>query len=213
MSQGREKLITQNQPCTWQPDAVCQDCKIKEKLQCRFEQEDLLTFFMLILPYAVTAISGVIRAGYGDYLFLWLAYSLFFFFIWEAKILCSHCPFWAENSHILHCHANYGVLKIWKFDPQPMNKSEKAQFILGALVWLCFPFPLLMIGNQTLLTLIAACAAVSAVFLLRRNLCSRCLNFSCPLNTVPDQLMESYLDLNPQIKKAWHSARNQSSHS
>ena len=212
MSQGNEKLTAQNQPCTWQPDSTCQDCLIKGKLQCRFEPNDLVHFFMIVLPFGVSAISGVIRAGFGNYLFLWLAYSIFFFFVWEARILCRHCPFWAEDSRVLHCHANYGVIKIWKFEPGPMSKSEKAQFIIGALIWLLFPFPVLLIGTQYLLTLIAGCAAVSAVFLLRRNVCSRCLNFSCPLNTVPDQLVESYLDLNPRMKKAWNSSTKQGTH-
>ena len=47
---------------------------------CRFDKKDMLNFFMLILPFGVTAIAGTIRAGYGWWLLLWLAYSLFFFF-------------------------------------------------------------------------------------------------------------------------------------
>jgi hypothetical protein len=35
-------------------------------------------FFMMVLPFGVTAIAGIIQAGYGWYLWLWLAYSLFF---------------------------------------------------------------------------------------------------------------------------------------
>ena len=35
---------------------------------------------------------------------------------------CSHCPYWAEEGNVLHCHANYGVFKIWKFNPKPMSR-------------------------------------------------------------------------------------------
>ena len=61
---------------------------------------------------------------------------LFFFFVWEARILCSHCPYWAEEGRILHCHANYGVIKIWRYHPEPMSKFEQVQFIVGVLIFL-----------------------------------------------------------------------------
>jgi hypothetical protein len=67
---------------------------------CRLERKDMVNFFMIILPFGVTAIAGTIRAGYGWVLLLWLAYSLFFFFVWEARVLCRHCPSWAEESTI-----------------------------------------------------------------------------------------------------------------
>ena len=207
MSSTQNKQIEPSQPCTWQSDSSCQNCQIKGRLQCRFESKNITNFFMVVMPYAVTVIAGAIHAGYGRYLLLWLAYSFFFFFVWEARILCRHCPYWAENARILHCHANYGVFKIWKYEPDPMSKSERAQFILSASIWLILPFPLLLISAQYLLTLIGACTAISGVFLLKRNICSKCLNFSCPLNTVPKNLVDSYLELNPRIKEAWeHSS-------
>jgi hypothetical protein len=166
---------------------------------------DMVNFFMLILPFGVTTIAGTIRAGYGRYLWFWLVYSLFFFFVWEARVLCRHCPYWAEAGTILHCHANNGVIKFWKYQPQPMNKSEKIQFIVGALLFLVFPFPFLVLGKEYLLTLIGLSAAVSGAFILKRNVCSRCINFSCPLNSVPIWLVRAYLDRNPYLQAAWES--------
>ena len=99
-------------PCTWQPLSMCQECQANGKLMCHFNRKDIVNFLMIILPFGVIAIAGTIRAGYGWYLLLWLAYSLFFFFIWEARVLCRHCPYWAEAGTTLHCHANYGVIKI-----------------------------------------------------------------------------------------------------
>jgi hypothetical protein len=161
---------------------------------------------MIILPFGVTAIAGTIRAGYVWYLFLWLAYSVFFFFVWEALVLCRHCPYWAEEGNILHCHANYGVIKIWKYQPGPMNKWEKTQFIIGALLWISFPFPFLFLGQEYLLAFIGVSAAVSGAFILRKNVCTRCINFSCPLNAVPKQLVDTYLRRNPDIQAAWESS-------
>jgi hypothetical protein len=166
---------------------------------------DCVNFFMIILPYGVTAIAGTIRAGYGWYLILWLAYSLFFFFVWEARVLCRHCPYWAEERTILRCHANIGVIKIWRHQPGPMSKAEKAQFVLGALLWISFPFPFLLMGQEYLLTLIGVSAAISGAFLLRKNVCARCINFSCPMNGVPKQNVDTYLRRNPPMRAAWEA--------
>ncbi len=195
-------------PCTWQPLSVCRDCQAEGKLMCHFDKKDMLNFFMIIFPFGVTAIAGTIRAGYGLYLWFWLAYAIFFFFVWEARVLCRHCPYWAEESKVLHCHANYGVVKIWKYQPGPMSKSEKTQFVIGALLLIGFPFPFLMLGQEYLLVLIGLSAVMGGVFILKGNVCTRCINFSCPMNAVPKQIVQVYLKRNPAIQRAWKSSEN-----
>jgi len=190
-------------PCTWQSRSGCRECPAAGKLMCHFEKSDALHFFMLIFPFGVTTIAGAIRAGYGRYLVFWLLYAIFFFFVWEARVLCRHCPYWAEAGRILHCHANFGVFKIWKYHPGPMSRSEKLQFILGSSLVLAFPFPFLLLGREYLLALIGLSTMVSGIYLLRRNICTRCVNFSCPLNAVPKATIEAFLVRNPVIQKAW----------
>jgi len=190
-------------PCTVVEMPSCAGCATERRLMCRYTNRDLLNFFTIVFPYAVAMIVGAILGGYGRYLFLWLAYSLFFFFVWEARVLCRHCPYWAAPGRILECHANSGVFKIWKFDPAPMSISEKKQFILGALLWLIFPFPLIILGGQYWLAFIGFCSATCGVLLLQYNVCSSCVNFSCPLNNVPAELVDAYLEINPAINKAW----------
>ena len=170
---------------------------------CRYTNRDLLNFFTMVLPYAASMIIGAILAGYGLWLFLWLAYSLFFFFVWEARVLCRHCPYWAAPDRILECHANSGVFKIWKFDPAPMSRSEQRQFIGGALLWMLMPFPLLILGGQYWIAFIGFCSIFSGTLLLHYNVCSRCVNFSCPMNNVPKALVDAYLEDNPVMLKAW----------
>ncbi len=189
--------------CIWEPVSWCGTCQAEGKLMCHFDRKDMLHFFMIIFPYWVTTIGGVIRAGYGCYLWFWPLYGFFFFFIWEARVLCRHCPYWAEDSRVLHCHANYGVVKIWKYDPGPMSQAEKIQFIIGASLLMGFPFPFLILGQEYLLALIGLSTVISGVFLLRKNVCSRCINFSCPMNTVPDDLVDVFLEHNPAMQKAW----------
>lgn len=190
-------------PCIWKTTEECKGCSIKGDLMCRFDSKDLAGFLMITAPFAVTAIAGTIRAGYGWYLLLWIVYSVFFFFVWEARVLCSHCPMWAEESRILHCHANHGVIKIWKYRPGPMSRSERIQFAIGALFWIGFPFVFLFLGKEYLLVLIGLITVVSSLFCLRRTACNRCINFSCPMNTVEKKLVDAYLERNPGIRAAW----------
>jgi hypothetical protein len=173
---------------------------------CRFDSKDLVSFLVNCLPFGVVTIAGTIQAGYGRYLWLWLAYSIFFFFVWEARVLCSHCPMWAEEGRILHCHANHGVLKIWKYRPGPMSRSEQVQFLVGASLWVGLPFVFLLLGKEYLLALIGLATIVSAAFNLRKHTCVRCLNFSCPANTVPRQIVDAYLERNPDMQAAWEAS-------
>jgi hypothetical protein len=116
-------------------------------LMCRYTPIDLAGFLLGFLPFGTATFVGLLQGGYGWYLLGWLAYWLFFFFGWEARILCSHCPFWAEGGRVLHCHANYGVYKIWRFHPEPMSTLEKAQFMLGSAVFIGYPFVFLLFGE------------------------------------------------------------------
>lgn len=170
---------------------------------CRYEARDTAHFFMLALPFFVTSIGGVIQSGYGWWLLGWLAYALFFFFVWEGRVLCSHCPYWAEHGHVLHCHANYGVIKLWKYRPGPMSRSEGVQFLIGALLLLVYPLVFLVVGRAYLLAVIGLVSAASASYLLGRNICTRCINFSCPLNGVPKEIVDTYLARNPVMHQAW----------
>ena len=182
--------------CTNQPESFCSNCTLSTNLMCRYDRRDTLHFFMLILPFFVVSIGGMVTAGYGWWLFGWLAYMLFFFFVWEARVLCSHCPYWAEDSRILHCHANFGVIKIWRFSPEPMSKSEGIQFIIGALIFIFYPLIFCIMGGQYLVAGIGFASAISFGYLFYRNICSRCVNFSCPLNNVPHEMLKAYQERN-----------------
>jgi hypothetical protein len=122
------------------------------------------------------------------------------------RVLCRHCPYWADGARILRCQANYGVIKIWKYQPGPMTQAEKTQFVIGALLWLALPLSVLAFSREYLSASIGLSAAVSGGFILKRNVCSRCINFSCPMNAVPGEIKGIYLSRNPEIREAWASA-------
>jgi hypothetical protein len=193
-------------PCVWQPASTCEDCPIEGCLMCHYDAHDTRNFFMNALPFMVTAVVGAISGGYGWHLLLWVAYSLLFFFVWEARVLCSRCPMWAEESRVLHCHANYGVVKLWKYRPGPMSRSEQAQFLAGVLLWVGFPLVLALLGGQYLFALIGVVAVASGAYGVRQTACSRCLNFSCPGNTVPKEVVDAFLHRNPEERAAWEAS-------
>jgi hypothetical protein len=193
--------------CAALPKQQCTNCSLNSSLMCRYETRDTTHFFMIFLPLLVTSIGGVIASGLGWCLFGWLGYMLLFFFVWEARVLCSHCPYWAEEGRVLKCHANYGVIKIWKYRPGPMSRSEQVQFIVGALLVVLIPFALLIIGREYLLAVIALSSGVSFGYLLWKNICNRCVNFSCPLNNVPKEIKNQFLNQNPVMKQAWEETR------
>jgi len=192
--------------CTWQPISACQDCPIAGRLKCRFKLGDLLHFMGLFFSFAVPALIGMIAGGYGRYIWGYAAFMLIFFNAWEIRILCSHCPYYAEKGTTLHCIANYGSLKLWKYHPEPMSRAEKVQLGIGLLILFGYPFPFLILGRQYILAFLALWAGVMFVWTLRKYTCSRCVNFSCPLNCVPKEIVDQYLIRNPVMKKAWEES-------
>jgi len=195
--------------CTWQDVSGCTDCPIGDTLNCRFNWGDLLYFLAGFLPPAIAVIAGMIRGGLGWQavaLVGWVGYMLFFFFVWEARVLCSHCPYWAEDGRVLHCLANYGVIKMWRYHPEPMSTSEKAQFLVGVGIMVLYPFPFLIVGGQYILALIALAGLVNLGFSLKKHVCMRCVNFSCPANGVPKEIVEAYLKRNPVMRQAWEES-------
>jgi len=192
--------------CTWQDVSGCADCPIGDTLSCRFNWGDLLYFLAGFLPPAIAVVAGMMRGGFGWHLVGWVGFMMFFFFVWEARVLCSHCPYWSEDGRVLNCLANYGVIKIWRYHPEPMSASEKAQFLVGAGIMVLYPFPFLIIGGQYLLALIALAGMVSFGFSLKKHVCARCVNLSCPANGVPKEIVDSYLRRNPVMRRAWEES-------
>ena len=130
-----------------------------------FDWRDLLAFMAGFLPFGGTAIAGVLLAGYGWTLWIWLGYAIFFFIVWEGRVLCSHCPYWGKEGRILHCPANYGVPKLWRYHPEPMSRSEGRQFLMGASLLVLLPMiPMAMRGQcSTLAALLTVCGTILAV--------------------------------------------------
>jgi len=192
--------------CMYNSESKCSGCELNESLKCKFEKKHLRSFILSFLIFAIPSVFGMILSGYGWFLLGWIGFMLFFFNVWESRILCRHCPFYSEKEKILHCIANYGAYKLWNYDPKPMTSSEKAQLIIGFLILAGYPLFFIFIGNQYLFLLISIAGLGIFFGILLFRTCSKCVNFSCPLNRVPKTIVNAYLKRNPVMKCAWEAA-------
>jgi hypothetical protein len=211
--------------CTWDSGTDCIGCGNYGKLHCRWDRDILMTFYAIALPPLIAAIFGIILVNYliGAWwsLAVYVIFLFVFFVLYEIRILCSHCPYYAEESIILHCLANHGMPKLWRYHPEPMNGFERISLIVCFLI-IFFLFPLAVQGygmwfitvhyardgsvallGLTGIALITILSGLAFFIVLRHFYCSRCVNFSCPLNSVPREVVDEFLRRNPVMREAW----------
>ena len=205
----------------------CDGCTLNGDLNCMFKRERLIGFLAMVLPFITASVLGLYIVGTitGNQTFLvayGAFYAIFFVFI-ESWILCRHCPHYAREGNIIRCHANYGLPRIWKYDPRPLKAQERAGVLAGFGVFGLYPIAVEGYGIWTLfvvmgfvnppgglllmgVTLFNTISAIALLILLRRHYCTRCVNFGCPLNKTPSALKSAYHVRNPDIKHLWEEA-------
>lgn len=211
--------------CTWREESSCVGCDLQGKLNCRWDSGALRFFLLNQVPSLVLAFFGIVVAAIltGAWWAL-IVYAIVCIALWllgiETRVLCSHCPYYAEDSKILHCYALHGSPKIWRYRPEPMNRAEKATIVLFFLFLVLFPvlieacgiwaisvnyasFGLVALLGMIALTLATLMAGLQFLYILIHDFCSKCVNFSCPLNRVPQLMVDAYLEKNPVMKEAW----------
>ncbi len=214
--------------CTWDEHADCQTCSIQGKLACKWDMKILNGLHGICRPPIITIISGIVFVGILTGLW-WplIAYIVHFLLmlgVLEIRLLCSHCPYYAEEGNILHCLGSHGSYKFWSYHPGPLNRFEKFMMYF-LVVTIFFAFPLLIMGYgiwylshnyadyglTSLLGLIgilvaSLASAISFVSTLRIFFCPNCANCSCPLNTVPKPVVDEYLKRNDVMREAWEES-------
>ena len=211
--------------CTWSDETGCIDCGLQGKLKCRLNPKDFTFFILNQIPSLVMAFFGLALIGLltGAWWSL-ITYAVVCIAFWglgiETRILCSHCPYWAEDSKTLHCWALTGLPKLWRYRPEPMNKLEKTVLVLFFSFLVFFPvlveaygiwlmsvnyaeFGLYALLGMIGVTLATLMAGLQFLYILVYYFCSKCVNFSCPLNQVPKPMVDEYLERNPVMKEAW----------
>jgi hypothetical protein len=200
-------FLNPKRPISTCKSSSCDECDINHNLQCHFSLKHWIHFLLIAFP-------PFLLGGYGIYhvtgwlLIPWIIFLVAFFGFIEIRVMCSHCPHYAEPVKSLKCWANYGSPKLWKYRPGPMTFIEKIIFFGGfAIVW---GYPLLfLILLKQLFLLIVYLMTTSGFFLTLINfMCSKCMNFACPLNHVDEKIRSQFFDKNPSVADAWLKVGN-----
>ena len=182
--------------------ADCAECPVAGFIHCHFRPADLVHFLLISIPSFLVGGAGVLAVGLTP-LLIWVAVIIGFLGFIEIRVLCSHCPHYAEQGATLGCWANHGSPKFWKYRPGPLSTAEKVVLFGGfAVVW-GYPIAFFLIAGLWFLLGLFVLLTASFFATLKMFLCPRCMNFACPLNGVPDSTRALFFERNPSIAKAW----------
>ncbi|MFX1274755.1 MAG: hypothetical protein ACFFBP_09405 [Promethearchaeota archaeon] len=181
----------------------CRDCSLNKKIRCEFRIKDTLLFFIPLIFIFVLSLYGMFISGFIIWIAIYLIFMSIFYFIWENRILCSHCPYYNQEGKFLRCHTHYGFYKLWQYHPESMNQSEKIQWLSGIVISFIYPLIFLILGKQYFLFLLSIVGIIVWIFIILTRSCKSCINFSCPFNRVPENVKKEYLKQNDVMGKAW----------
>jgi hypothetical protein len=189
-------------PLTTCTAKACDGCPVSKDVHCHFQSRDLTAFLLSVIPSFIIGGAGIVLFN-AWWLIPWLVIVFGYFGLVEIRVMCSHCPHYAEPGKSLQCWANYGSPRLWKYRPGPMSTAEKIVFETGLVLVFGYPLAFLLLGAQWLLLAVYLLTCASFVATLRRSYCSQCMNFACPLNLVEEKVRAEFFKRNPVIAQAW----------
>jgi hypothetical protein len=182
--------------------ADCAGCSAAESIHCHFQSADLIHFYLISFPVFLVGGAGILSVGLV-HLLIWVGIVVAFFGFIEIRVMCSHCPHYAEEGSSLRCWANYGSPKLWKYRPGPTSTAEKAVFFAGLAAVFAYPLGFFVAGGLWFLLALYLLLTATFSVTLKRFLCSRCMNFACPLNGVPEHIRVLFWKRNPGVAETW----------
>ncbi len=191
-----KRFLDPKQPLHTCKEENCDGCHVSESLVCHFNGKQLGLFLALFFPLFIFGGYGLFT--WKIWVFIaWLVFIPSFFGLIEIRVLCSHCPHYAEPElSSLKCWANYGSPKIWKYRPGPMNFLEILIFFLGFVLLMIPPALAYGLTQRWWLMGIYLALLVIAFLCLHLFYCKRCINFVCPLNAVKKNERDKFLEKN-----------------
>lgn len=153
----------------------------------RYVYYKLLT--LIPVSTAVIAIARHSDAFYWPFVYigLCLAHAGVMF-----TIKCPHCPHYHGDGRTLRCFMIWGAPKIVRPKSGPEHRLVGVYAPIGMLVLTAFPIYWLRFEWELLLVYVLSVAVV--VTSIGINECSRCINFACGHNQVPEELRTVYLE-------------------
>ena len=198
------EFLDPNKPIATCVSDGCDNCAVRKTVHCHFTLKDVMTYYLLLAPTMLLGGAGIYHAGGWWLIIPWVLLIIGCFSFVFTRVLCAHCPHYAEEGSSLRCRANYGSPKIWKYRPGPMTFWEKAGFFASFAIVLVYPLIFMISAFQLFLLIVYL--LTSAVFLvtLKMYSCTQCMNFACPMNAVPDNIRNDFFKCNPGVAEAWH---------
>lgn len=192
-------FLDEGKPLSTCTKETCEGCKAGETVICHFNLKLLMRFLMVAIPSFIIAIIGICL-NHWAFLIPWVLSVLLYFGLVEIRVMCSHCPHYAEpGTKTLKCWANYGSPKIWKYRPGPMSIMENIVFFAGLAIIFLYPLVIMLLSGQFILTAIYLVYTAGAFYLMKRFMCTRCMNFACPLNVADEETKEEFKNNNPRV--------------
>jgi nitrate reductase NapE component len=111
---------------------------------------------------------------------------------------------YANQSSFFKCYAMIALPKLWAYQPQPIDKSTFKWLAAVFVPLLLFPLVMLVVEGAYGFLVFTLIGGGITLLGMRREFCPRCVHFSCPLNTVPEEKAKAYLRQNPSVEKIWN---------
>ena len=184
----------------------CDGCAVRSRLHCHFNLRELGHFYLICLPPFLIGGRTALTTGW-EWLALYLFCLIGFFGFLEIRVMCSHCPHYAEDGNSLTCWANYGAPKLWAYRPGPMSLAEKIMFFAGLSVVFLYPIPILVTGGHWFELLLYLTVTAGFAATLKAFLCTQCMNFACPLNGADKETRRLFFSKCPELGRVWEQVR------
>ena len=165
------KFLDPDKPIATCISETCDNCTVNNALHCHFTLRDLIHFLLIASPSFLLGGAGIYHIN-GWMLIPWLLLIVGYFGFVEIRVMCSHCPHYAEEGNTLKCWANYGSFKIWKYRPGPMTSWEKIIFFIGFILVWGYPISFLISGVQYFLLIVYLLTVAGFFLTLKTFLCS-----------------------------------------
>lgn len=187
------KFFDPDKPMATCATEECDNCAVRDKVHCHFTLKDVISYYLLLSPAMLLGGAGIYHASGWWLIVPWVLIIIGCFSVVLTRVLCSHCPHYAEEGSSLRCRANYGSPKIWKYHPGPMAFWEKAVFFVSfGIVW-AYPVYFMITVFQAFLLVVYLLTSAGFVVTLKMYSCTQCMNFACPMNGVPDDVRRAFL--------------------
>jgi len=102
------------------------------------------------------------------------------------KFYCTHCPHYTREGKTTKCMFVWWMPKFFQRRPGSLGFLDKGITFIASLAVIIFP--LYWLFQQPGLLVIFILSLIVFLVTIRRNECSRCIYFDCPVNKVAEDL-------------------------